>query len=349
MHEPSIARQAQLPLITSLSPAHTTEVYDTYWHFAWKRQEAFFRKLKGASAPWTDDPIIAQYKFTNVYRASDRVSQYLIRHVAYTGDQNPEELFFRIILFKLFNRIETWELLKDSIGEISFADYSFSKYDSVLSNALASGSKIYSAAYMMPSGKTSFGHPQKHRNQLLLLERMMQDEVPWRVADASDMRRAFDIIHSYPTVGDFLAYQFVTDLNYSVISGFSEMEFVAPGPGALDGIHKCFSNLGGLNEADIIRLVTERQEVEFARRGLDFRSLGGRRLQLIDCQNIFCEVSKYARIRHPAVKGTNDRTRIKQVYRPSEGQIRYWYPPKWGINDWALEVTLDSDVDVREQ
>ena len=65
------------------------------------------------------------------------------------------------------------------------------------------------------------------------------------------------------------------------------MEFVVPGPGALDGIHKCFSDLGGLNEIDIIRLVADRQrqEYEFERLGLEFRSLWGRRLQLIDCQN----------------------------------------------------------------
>ena len=72
----------------------------------------------------------------------------------------------------------------------------------------------------------------------------MEDEVPYRIADASSMRRGFEILRSYPMIGDFLAYQFVTDLNYSEICDFSEMEFVVPGPGARDGIHKCFSDLG---------------------------------------------------------------------------------------------------------
>ena len=44
------------------------------------------RKLKGTKFPWTEDPIIAQYRFTNVYRASDRVSQYLIQNVIYKGE-----------------------------------------------------------------------------------------------------------------------------------------------------------------------------------------------------------------------------------------------------------------------
>ena len=102
----------------------------------------------------------------------------------------------------------------------------------------------------------------------------MEDEVPQRVAGASSMEEAFRVLRSYPTIGDFLAYQFVTDLNYGNLTDFSEMEFVVPGPGALDGIRKCFSDLGGLDEADVIKAVTEGQEREFERLGIEFRIAG---------------------------------------------------------------------------
>ena len=316
----------------TLSLARPTIVYDTYWKFAVERQNVFFRKLEGCLPPWTDDPVIGRHKFTNAYRAADRVSQYLIRNVIYEGDQSIPEVYFRTILSKLFNKVETWELLTSKLGEIAWEGYSFDRFDSVLADALASKIRIYSAAYIMPSGKSTFGHRQKHRNHLKLLERMMEDEASFRVAASTTMRQAFEILRSYPMLGDFLAYQFVTDLNYSGICDFSEMEFVVPGPGARDGIHKCFNDLGGLSESDIIRLVTDRQEYEFERLGLEFRSLWGRRLQLIDCQNLFCEVSKYARVRHPDVRGVNDRNRIKQIYRPSDKPLELWFPPKWNIN-----------------
>ena len=106
-----------------------------------------------------------------------------------------------------------------------------------------------------------------------------------------------------------------------------------PGPGARDGIHKCFADLGGLEEAEVIRRTAEAQESEFERLGLEFETLWGRRLQLIDCQNLFCEISKYARVAHPDVGGCAGRTRIKQKYRSGGLPIDYWYPPKWGIND----------------
>src|SRR5262249_17357294 len=129
--------------------------------------------------------------------------------------------------------------------------------------------------------------------------------------------QAFELIRSYAMIGDFLAYQYITDLNYSTLCNFSEMEFVVPGPGSKDGIRKCFQSLGGLSEADIIRWSTEHQEQEFTRLGIGFRSLWGRALQLIDSQNLFCEVDKYARLAHPGVKGISGRTRIKQAYRPN--------------------------------
>ena len=317
---------------SKLSPAKPTIVYDTLWRFAAERQEIFFRKIEGRLPPWTDDQVIARYKFTNAYRASDRVSQYLIRNVIYQGDPSVEEVFFRTILFKLFNKVETWELLEREVGPITHASYSFEKYDDVLTKAISTNTRIYSSAYIMPSGTKTFGYRTKHRTHLKLLEVMMDDEAPYRVADSQTMERTFEYLLSFPTVGNFLGYQYVTDLNYSEICDFSEMEFVSPGPGALDGIHKCFSNLGGLNESDIIQLVADRQEMEFERLGIDFRSLWGRRLQLIDCQNLFCEVSKYARVAHPEVSGVNGRIRIKQYYRPSDRLLSYWYPPKWGIN-----------------
>ena len=317
---------------SGLAHPRATAVYDTFWGFAAERQQVFFRKLEGGKPPWTDDPVIARHKFTNAYRAADRVSQFLIQNVIYAGDQSPQEVFFRTILFKLFNKIETWELLSNRLGEITSESFTFGRFDEVLSEAVSSKLRIYSGAYIMPPGHKAFGYREKHRNHLRLLEKMMEDQVALQIAGATDMKQAFEMLRSYPTLGNFLAYQLVTDLNYSEICNFSEMDFVIPGPGSRDGIHKCFSDLGSWSEIDVIRLVAEKQEQEFERLGLEFRSLWGRPLQLIDCQNLFCEVSKYARIVHPEIAGIDNRSRIKQVYRPSKNPLQYWFPPKWEIN-----------------
>jgi hypothetical protein len=327
-----------------IAPLKPSPVYDTYWRFAAERQEVFFRRLERRPPPWTDDSILLDYKFTNAYRASDRVSQYLIRRVIYRDDLpgDPSEVVFRTLLFKTFNRSGTWELLEQALGPITYADYSFDRYDRALTRAMDRGVKIYSAAYIMPDAG-SFGHDRKHRNHLALLGRMMKEGLASRLASVGSMQRAFDLIRDYPSIGDFLAYQYVTDINYSTVTNFTEMEFVVPGPGAIDGIRKCFADTAGLNDAEVIRFMADRQEIEFDRLGLDFRGLWGRRLQLIDCQNLFCEVGKYARVSHPDSVGRSGRTRIKQRFRPNPEPIDYWYPPKWGINhaltqSWAASL-----------
>jgi hypothetical protein len=333
----SKAKQSEpgLTVLSHIVPLKPSVVYDSYWRFASERQEVFYRRLKGSPAPWTTDPILAEYKFTNAYRASDRVSQYLIRNVIYRDDlpSIPEEVFFRVMLFKLFNKIETWEMLETAVGAITFEEYSFQRYDTVLTRAMARGAAIYSAAYIMPSGGRKLGYDRKHRNHLALVERMLADSVPRRLAECRKMQQAFELLKSYHTIGDFLAYQYVTDLNYSEIIDFNESEFVVPGPGALDGIQKCFVDRGGLNEPEIIKFMADTQDREFERLGLPFKSLWGRPLKLIDCQNLFCEVGKYARVRHPAVEGVSGRSRIKQRLDAKPALPRPWYPPKWGLNE----------------
>lgn len=328
-----------------LLPANPTIVYDTYWKFAAERQEVFFRKLKGESAPWTNDYVISNYKFTNAYRASDRTSQYLIKNVIYRSDlpQTLDEVFFRILLFKVFNKIETWELLEKELGDITYEGYSFDQYDQILTQASSQGTSIYSAAYIMPSGGKLLGHTRKHRNHLELIQKMIANDLPKKLSDAPNMHIGFDLLRSYPTIGDFLAYQFITDINYSEITNFSEMSFVIPGPGALDGIRKCFKDLGGLNEPEIIKFMTDNQQSEFRRLGLEFKPLFGRPLQLIDCQNLFCEVDKYSRVIHPEIAGISGRTRIKQKYASKNTSICYWYPPKWGINS-AVKAYMRKEL-----
>lgn len=307
----------------------TTPVFDTYWRFAVLRQDIFMRRVKGEAPPWTDDPVAGVYRFTNAYRASDRVSQYLIRHVIYEGSQIAEDIFFRILLFKFFNRIDTWKKLEITLGEISWEHYNFERFASALDNILSDGERIYSAAYIMPS--PAFGCRRKHRNHLRLLEYIMQDKALKKIACAKSLETVFEILKSYRSIGPFLAFQFAIDLNYSELIDFSEMDFVVAGPGAKDGIRKCFIDSAGFDKGDIIRIMAERAENEFARLGIVFQSLWGRPLQLIDYQNLFCEVDKYSRIVHPCITAAAGRTRIKQKFRQNPTPIPQWYPPKWNI------------------
>lgn len=328
------AKRPSSPYVFSrLSPVETTPVYESYWRFAAERQAILMRRARGAPPPWTNDAVLLRHKFTNAYRAADRVSQFLIAQVIHRGSDRAEEVVFRTLLFKLFNKIETWHLLQRHLGELTWKGFDATRYASVLTRARATGIRIYSAAYIMPSGRSVFGSTEKHRNHLALINHMMRDGVANRITRASSLGAVYEALRAYPTLGPFLAFQLAIDLNYSPVMDFDEMTFVVPGPGARDGIAKCFGSRGGLSEVDLIKLVADRQDHEFEQRGLRFERLGDRRLQLVDCQNLFCEVDKYARVIHPGVKGLSDRTRIKQVFQAKTEPVTLWFPPKWNVNE----------------
>ncbi len=325
----------------AVSVAHrklrTTPVFDAYWRFAAERQKIFFSRVKAASVnEITDDPVLKQYKFTNAYRASDRVSQYLIKNVIYRDDlpADRDNLFFRILLFKVFNKIETWKALEAELGPLTYEAFNIENYDRVLSQRMSKGERVYSAAYIMPSGRSAFGASIKHRNHLRMIDQMMRDGYPARLTDCTSMEAAFNLMLTVPSVGPFLALQYVTDLNYSLLTNFSESEFVVAGPGALDGISKCFFNAEDVRPEHIIFYMFENQDRHFSDLGVHFPSLWGRELQLIDCQNVFCEISKYARVTFPEHAGVAGRTRIKQKFSGGNGNLPMpWYPPKWQLNE----------------
>jgi len=310
-----------------------TVVFDSYWRFAAQRLAMYYRRLRDPIGPWTADPVLAEHRFTNTFRAADRVSQYLIREVQYRSDrsQAPAEVFFRTILFKIFNRIETWELIERAVGPVSWQSVDLEAIVRTLDSAMSAGSRVYSAAYIMPSPK--FGHARKHANHIALLDAMMRDGLPGRLTAARSLEAAYGMIVSYSGLGPFLAFQYTIDLNYSSLLDFDEDDFVVAGPGALDGIAKCFGRGHASDPHALIRAVTERQDAQFARLGLDFPGLFGRKLKPIDCQNLFCEISKYARAAHPEALGVSGRTRIKQKYGHSLPRVieEPFFPPKWRL------------------
>ena len=308
-----------------------TAVFDTYWQFATARQGIYLARMKRSPLPWTRDEVLRAHRFTNVFRASDRVSQFLISSVQRgSGVSNdPSDMVFRTLLFKVFNREDTWRHLESRVGPVTWQTYDFARYRSALEEAARQG-PIYSAAYVMPPPR--LGEERKYANHLRLLEMVMRDGFAGQLQSARSLRLIYETLASYPGLGPFLAFQYAIDLNYLDFVSFDENDFVVAGPGAKDGIRKCFGRDALGIEDDVIRYMTETQDEHFARLKLVFPGLFGRRLHLIDAQNLFCEVDKYARVRHPDVAGISGRSKIKQKYRPGGPLPAPVFPQRWGLN-----------------
>ena len=319
-----------------MDPVVRPAVHDTYWRFAAHRHEIFLKRFEGAPGPWGDDEILRRYKFCNTYRAADRVSQYMIREVIYgegTEDLAPEDVFLRIVLFRLFSKEATWDALEEATGGIRRETLDVEALGDLLEEIRSRG-PIYTAAFIL-AAPSSYGHKAKHRNHLALVADMFREGgLGADLARADSLDDVFDALVAYPMIGPFLGYQIAIDLNYSAELDFDENEFTMPGPGALRGIEKVFADTAGRSPQKLIMSMVERQEEEFERLGLQFGGLFERPLKAIDCQGLFCETDKYSRAAFPELK--SNRVRIKQEFAPSPTPLKLFFPPKWEINERVL-------------
>ncbi len=299
-----------------------------YFYFIQERMNMFWRKFDNSKII-TEDPILQEYKFTNVYRACDRVSQYLIRNVI-SKDLNKysaEDMLLRILVFKVFNRISTWEYLEE-VHPVSKESFDVNELSQLLSERQKSV-PIFSNAYMMAGSHSKYEYiDTKHRVWLKMIEDEFVSGHGFRkILNSSSMSDVYNQLRTYPLIGDFLAYQYTIDFNYSPYLNFDENSFVKAGIGAVRGIKKCFVSYGKSYE-DAIRYTYDHFEELQQRYGYtDFRPLPGREPKLIDLQNCFCETDKYLRAAMPDLRVGN--VRIKQRYKPTENKIDFYFPTDW--------------------
>jgi hypothetical protein len=315
-----------------------TEVFESFWYFAAERQRMYMRRVAHEPAPWSQDAILSTYRFTNVFRATDRVSQYLLGNVIYDGVQRePVDDVLRVLLFKVFNRVGTWERLVEAIGDITADSFIEADAVAVLDDCMRRHERVYSAAYIVPPVPGSQG--RKHVGHLrLLVERLESGDLD-RLLQRQSLGEVIATLRSWPGFGPFLSYQLAIDLNYTPHLRFDEDDDVVAGPGARDGLSKCFGSARTTEPERLIRAVAEVQHDAFAKRNLNFAGLWGRPMKLIDVQNVFCEISKYARAAHPLVLGSAGRTRIKQRFTAAGALPTPVFPPRWGV------IVPDSECD----
>ncbi|MCL1907275.1 MAG: putative DNA base hypermodification protein [Propionibacteriaceae bacterium] len=304
-------------------------VYEKYWHFVSERQRIFDKRARGEAPPWTDDPIFTNYKFCNVFRAADRESQYMIRKVCYGGAEG-KDLAFQITAFRTFSRGEVWDQVTDMLGHApTLGDLDDGRFEKALTELKESGQKLYTGSFILCANE-AYGRKGKHLNHVEMFRTMFIDgDLYERVITAEKFGDVYDLLHSYPLMGDFMSYQTAIDLNYSELIDYSENDFTKAGPGALRGIAKVFESTTGWTPEEVIMWMVEHQEEELDKLGLEFGGLYGRPLHAIDAQNCFCETDKYCREAVPEL--ASNRSRIKNKFAAKPKPITYFFPPKWGL------------------
>src|ERR1044072_4025298 len=188
------------------------------------------RRIEGRPAPWTADPILREYKFCNTFRASDRVSQYMIRQLYADPVATKADLVFRAVAMRIFSRPATWDGLTQALGhQPRIGDLQDGGFRTAI-DQLGDGQTIYTGAFLLPSPSGAYQSDRKHLGHAMLFHDLfVVKEGGDRIAGATSLEEVFRILRGFDMMGDFLAYQSAIDINYSTATDFSENDFTVPG------------------------------------------------------------------------------------------------------------------------
>ncbi|KAI0629256.1 hypothetical protein C8Q77DRAFT_1236909 [Trametes polyzona] len=309
---------------------HPNVILDTFFTFVAERHHVHQRRLRGDPQPWTSDAILANYPFTNVFRVYDRVTQYILHNVILKGDQSLREQCFRVMLFRSFNKMETWELLVEHFGEVTWRDFDVNAYEDVLSEEQQKN-PLYGHAYIIPSPK--LGGRANASNHLRLVQLMMEEDLPGQLQKVHHLKDAHGRIGLFPGMGDFMALQLLLDLNMTAHFNYPEDEWVALGPGSLACLQKIFGPAVRGFELDALRYLHRTQHAHFARlrvRPDRIPRIPGRAagLSMVDIEHALCECEKYSRALHPSIVGKRLKV-AKRAFVPRPEPITADVPAHW--------------------
>src|SRR5438128_138100 len=110
-------------------------------YFIAEREEIRRRREAGEPPPWTDDPVMREWRFCNVRREDDRVTRWIAANWRGPNADNPD-LWFPMCVARFVN----WP---DTLAEIGFpVPWDAERFLEVMAARKARGEKCYGGAYM---------------------------------------------------------------------------------------------------------------------------------------------------------------------------------------------------------
>ena len=215
----------------------------------WKR-----RFIEQKPQPWTENAILRDSKFTNVYRELDRNSQWQIRNILLDDSLSPVNLIWKLMVFRFFNNPETfkrgveWRGWRNGIPD--WKDYDEDDFVSFIEEVRKSGQNPYTNAYLI----NSMSAPGKSRDWCYtrLVIPTLHKRIPQLISvvrNADSPESIITYLKTVPAVADFIAHEFYQDFTYiprytdREFMRFTQNDFTNVGPGASVGIRLIYPNL----------------------------------------------------------------------------------------------------------
>lgn len=252
---------------------------DLYMHFVRERHGVYLARQAGLPQPWTEDPVLASRKFTNVFRVLDPGSQFVFE----LDTDDPRDQIARLFLYRITNLPATWDAIHAGLGRYPTVEdiLEMDRLVSIIKAYRDVGNRVFSGAYIIiPEPGTA---NDKVEGAVRATRTFVTDMLPLFLESETQEQR-FQALRSAPGMGKFLSMQVLTDWGY-LQDVNRENEFIVAGPGARRGA----AHLSDLPAEKVISNLIRLWAVEG-----DVR-VGHYTPSMMDVQNTLCEFSKYHR------------------------------------------------------
>lgn len=268
--------------------------------FMTKRHEIYRARQEGKPAPWTRDPILREYKFTNVYRELDRVTVWVDQHIRKPYKDHPH-LWFMLAMARQIN----WPpMLQDLMKNSTAWPHEVGRWDhqavrKVMLARKARGEQCYTGAYMLNAhGFEKLNTTDRDKalfTSKLVLESVWRNRLVVEPELHDTMERAHKAFLPYHGWGGFTAYEVVCDLRYTryLEDAKDKFTWAHAGPGAKRGLNR----LLGL---PLKQPISDRYALEKMRElheDVGTAWMAYPPLEMREIEHSLCEFDKYERVR----------------------------------------------------
>ena len=286
-------------------------VYETFRHYLNEREGIRLRKEAGVPGPWTTDPILSRYKFTNVLRSNDWTTRWVVKNWYEPNRHQPLEIqALNCAIFRYFGSAE----FAEAIGYQT--EWRPAEIMEKARSRLARGQKVFTGAYIITNG----GRREPKQNvvvtEYLTPFRNNLENIA-KLAEKGSWQDVCENMQKLPGIGAFMSKEIALDLLLTPVleNAHDKLTWSPVGPGAVRGLNRLYGRplqkplkqAAGLAEMqDILaRLAAEPRTVfdplvtrpvatsaliaQFPRIGVDYG--------VTDVQFSLCELDKYIRVR----------------------------------------------------
>lgn len=298
--------------IKTAKPVLNEENFKHLYNFVVRRYLIHVRKdIKKKPAPWTKDPILQEFKFTNVRREHDRETIWVLNNIVNNPNLSYENKLMNIALYRMFNKSATLEIFGGTIDFNTFDDYAEDYVREMFQQKLKDEPKytFFTNAFLTCGIKVALGNQKDTNDSFMPMRPIKFAEKLWRegfvdkIKACKNQKEVFNVIKSWNGLGEFLSYQIFVDFTYIPEFPFSENEFTVSGPGCIKGLKEVFKDFGGLSYDEALFWLRDNWESLMEERGYKWDAdklfvdlePHDRKMNVMSLENCHCEISKYIR------------------------------------------------------